>query len=185
MSRVESCIGCIVGTPCLGWKGNRVHTLTSIHGILKTVEVTMSDLAKSPHISIDQSLLVEASWMLREGHRTAAVLIAMKACEVVVARAIHKKLVESNVGHLYPCLREAVGESDFRHRNPCQLYEAVTRHPIRQEASDVGLWSRFLEALSHQDKILFEGVEIQSDDAEGVIDVATRFIKLVVQANKL
>ena len=145
----------------------------------------MNDPAEPPHISIDQSLLVDAGWMLREGHRAVAVLIAMKACEVVVARAIRKKLVESNVEHLYPCLREAMGESDFRQSNPCQLYEAVTGHAIQHEASDVGLWSRFLEALSHQDKILFEGVEIQSDDAKGVIDVATRFVRLVAQANEL
>ena len=115
----------------------------------------MNDSAEFPHISIDQSLLVEAVWMLREGHRTVAVLIAMKACEVVVARAIRKKLVESNVGHLYPCLREAVGESDFRHSNPCQLYEAVTGHAIRHEATDEGVWSSFLEALgsSGQDSL--------------------------------
>jgi len=145
----------------------------------------MNDPAEIPQISIDQSLLVEAGWMLREGHRTVAVLIAMKACEVVVARAIHKKLDESNVGRLYPCLRETVGKSDFRESNTCQLYETVTGHAIRQEATEVGLWSRFLDALTKQDKILFEGAEIQSDDADALIDVATRFVRLVAQANQL
>jgi hypothetical protein len=47
------------------------------------------------------------------------------------------------------------------------------------------LWSRFLDALTKQDKILFEGVEIQSEDADALIDVATRFVRLVAQANQL
>ncbi len=81
--------------------------------------MTMSDPADSPHITIDQSLLVEAHWMLREGHRTVAVLTAMKACEIVVARAVREKLVEMKVGQLYDCLREAVGGFDLRHGNAC------------------------------------------------------------------
>ena len=82
-------------------------------------------------------------------------------------------------------LREAVGHFDVRHGNPCQLYEALTRHPLQQEATEMGIWSKFLRALAQQDKIVFEGAEVERDDADMVIDVATRFVELVSRANKL
>jgi hypothetical protein len=145
----------------------------------------MSNSHDSPEITIDQSLLVEANWLLRQGHRMIAVFIAIKACEVVVARAVRNALAEKNLGHLYGGLREAVGHFDVRHGNPCRLYEALTRHPLQQEASEMGIWSKFLRALDLQDKIVFEGAQIERDDADMVIDVATRFVELVTRANKL
>jgi hypothetical protein len=147
--------------------------------------MSSGDSADAPQISVDQSLLVEAKWMLREGHRTVAALTAMKACEVVVARAVRAKLAELKIAHLYPCLRESVGAFDLRHGNPCHLYESLTGHMIRQEFAETGLWTRFLEALQHQDRVVFEGHDIQRDDAHLVIDVATRFVAMVTRANRL
>ena len=145
----------------------------------------MSHTDDTPQITVEQALLVEANWLLRQGHRTIAVFIAIKACEVVVSRAVRTKLTEMNLGHLYGSVREAVGHFDIRHGNPCQLYEALMRHPLQQEATEMGIWSKFLRALAQQDKIVFEGADVERDDANMVIDVATRFVELVSRANKL
>lgn len=145
----------------------------------------MTDSADAAQISIDQSLLVEATWMLREGHRTVALLTAMKACEVVVTRAVRKKLGELNLDRMYDCLRESVGGFDLRNENALHTYEALTGHTIQRDATEMGIWSKYVDALNHLDKIFFQGLDLQRDDAAADLDVATRFVDFVARANDL
>jgi hypothetical protein len=136
-------------------------------------------------LSVDRALLVEANWLLREGHRMVAVLTAIQACEVVMACAVRRRLDEKGLAELYPALRESVGGFDLRNPSACQLYETMTGHMIRPEAQQQGLWSPMMKALERADKLVFGGVELSQEDARASIDAATRIAELVGRRNKL
>ena len=143
------------------------------------------DTVASLKFSADQTLLVESGWLMREGHRTLAVLAAMKACDVVIVRAVRKKLDDTNQTALFASLRESTGGFDLRQANSLQLYETLTGHAIQREATEIGIWSKYLDALNTLDKVLYDAADIQRDDAAALIDIARRFIEMVTKASGL
>ena len=145
--------------------------------------MTAPESIDAPKITPDQSLLVEASWLLREGQRSLAVLAALKACDIAIVRAIRSKLVEMNKPQMYGCLTEATGGFDLRHNNARELYQSITGHNIEREASQIGVWSKYLAALNQHDKLFYDAADIPRDDAAEIVDLARRFVEMVTNAN--
>ncbi|MCG8586942.1 MAG: hypothetical protein MI757_19735 [Pirellulales bacterium] len=84
--------------------------------------MTTPDSFDSPNISPDQSLLVEASWLLREGHRSLGVLAAVKACDVAIVRSIRASLSAAGRPQLFESLEETTGGFDLRRASVRRLY---------------------------------------------------------------
>jgi hypothetical protein len=133
-----------------------------------------ADSFDSPEITADQSLLVEASWLLREGHRKLAILAAVKACDVAIVRSVRSKLDSMGKAQMYDCLTDSIGGFDLRHTNALQLYTSITGHNIQREATEIGVWSNYIAALDQHEKLFYDNADIQRDDAAVLVDHARR-----------
>lgn len=122
-------------------------------------------------------LLKSAEELLDVGFPAAAVVVAVTACETIVARAITLGFQRKKVPELEATFDQFINNYNLANDRVRMLYTALTSDSAIHD--DQPLWEKFKKAVSCRNDVVHKGIHVEQEDAKQHIEVVERVVRHV------